>query len=45
MTCNLFIQGFEKELESILINRVDDDKTLEYKLCFEISKVNKSFKY
>jgi len=37
--CEIFYGGWEKELENILIDRTEDQITLERRLCYEITKV------
>jgi hypothetical protein len=39
MACGEFYGGWESELEKLLINRTEDYKTLEQKLCYDITKV------
>ena len=37
--CELFYEGWEKELEDLLIEHTDDLPTLQQKLCYDISLV------
>lgn len=37
--CDAFLDGWEQELEQVLINRTSDDDYTVYQLCTEISKV------
>ena len=37
--CELFYEGWEQELEDILIDHTDDLQTLQQKLCHDISLV------
>jgi len=37
--CEAFLDGWEQELEKVLINRTDDDDETVWRLCTEISQV------